>query len=53
VKHADIEDLTRYIPNQPQLACLAFFNGRDDQTSARTEVFESPLEFFLECEHKL
>jgi hypothetical protein len=50
VKHADIDALMQYIPDQPQLACISYFKRQFASVPHHRQGFERPRAFFHESE---
>lgn len=53
VKHADIEELTKYIPDQPTKACTEFFNAKFTNLPLHDRLIERPVDFFFESNTRL
>jgi DNA primase large subunit len=53
VKHADIETLMKFVPEEPQRACVEFFNGKFIEIPFGERKFERPVDFFYESERRL
>jgi DNA primase large subunit len=53
VAHADIEELTQFVPDRPAAACVAFFNGTFGDVPFKGDAFERPVDYFNESEWRM
>jgi DNA primase large subunit len=53
IKHAEIEDLANYLPENPQFACLKFFNGQFHDSPLHPQKFNHPVDLLIESEARL
>ena len=52
-KHSDIEELTKYIPENPTKACTEFFNAKFTNLPLRDKLIERPVDYFFESNTRL